>query len=320
MGRMENAAVFQDTEKLCKTNKRLAEAVKNSTAGQKLILEKDEIVKPELNRYEEKAKVVVSKKRTLEAAKAYVTAGLYMNSKEDNAANVNAGSRKDSVVNMDSKDTESIIGHAGSKVAVHNFASASNPGGGVVNGASAQEECLCRCSGLYFSLNTPAMWNGFYTPHRNEGNPIHNDDIIYTPQVAVFKTDTAEPALMKEKDWYFVDVITCAAPNLRDKPSNGYNSGDGKKGIKVTDRELLAIHEKRLRRILDVAVNEGDDTVILGAFGCGAFRNNPNVAAQAAYNVVKEYLHAFKNVEFAVYCRPDDDSNYRTFERVLKNL
>lgn len=279
MGRSENAAVFQDTEKLCKTNKNLMEAVKNSTAGQKLILENDKLESPNLNRFEEDAKVTVSKKRTLDAAKAY----------------------------------------KGGKTVVHNFASASNPGGGVAKGASAQEECLCRCSGLYFSLNTPDMWNGFYTPHRNAGDPIHNDDIIYTPEVAVFKTDTANPVLMKEKDWYYVDVITCAAPNLREKPSNGYNSGDGNKRIKVSDKELLAIHEKRLRRILDVAVNEGADTIILGAFGCGAFKNNRNVVAQAAYNVIKDYLKAFKNIEFAVYCRPDDDGNYRTFERFFKH-
>ena len=277
MGRSENAAVFQDTEKLCKTDNKIAEAVKKSTAGQKLILEKDVREKPELHRYEEPAKVIVSKKRTLEAAKAY-------------------------------KDQ---------KVAVHNFASASNPGGGVQKGASAQEECLCRCSGLFFSLNTPDMWNGFYTPHRNARDPIHNDDIIYTPDVLVFKTDTATPVLMGEKDWYYVDVITCAAPNLRDKPSNGYNSGDGNSKVKVTDKKLLSIHEKRLRRILDVAVSEGVDTVILGAFGCGAFMNNPNVVAQAAQNVIKDYLKAFRNIEFAVYCRSDDDRNYRTFERML---
>lgn len=206
------------------------------------------------------------------------------------------------------------------KTAVHNFASASNPGGGVVRGASAQEECLCRCSGLYFNLNTKQMWDGFYNPHRNAHDPIHNDDIIYTPKVIVFKTDTASPRLMPETDWYDVDVITCAAPNLRENPSNVFNHGDGNQRAKVSDTELLAIHEKRLRRILDVAVMEGEEVVILGAFGCGAFKNSPNVAALAAKNVVKDYLKAFKVIEFAVYCSPTDDHNYKTFDRVLKTL
>ena len=56
-------------------------------------------------------------------------------------------------------------------------------------------------------------------------------------------------------------------------PSNKHNTGDGKKAAKISDKEMLEIHEKRLRRILDVAASEGNDTVILGAFGCGAFMN-----------------------------------------------
>lgn len=203
-------------------------------------------------------------------------------------------------------------------MAVHNFASASNPGGGVTKGANAQEECLCRCSGLYFCLNTPAMWDGFYKPHRDAHDPIHNDDIIYTPRVTVFKTDTATPQLLPESEWYDVDIITCAAPNLRNQPSNRYNSGDGNRQVKMKDKELLALHEKKLRRILEVALSEGCETIILGAFGCGAFQNNPEVVALANRNVIKDYLHAFKNIEFAVYCPPHDDSNFMIFERVLK--
>ena len=126
MGREENVLIFQDTERLSKTNGKLNADLKASASGQKLILETDALEKPNLNIYDEPAKVIVSKKRTFEAAKAY----------RDN------------------------------KVAVHNFASASNPGGGVVRGSTAQEECLCRCSYLYFCLNSPDMWDGFYTPHK----------------------------------------------------------------------------------------------------------------------------------------------------------
>ena len=278
MGRDENVTVFKDTERLCKTNPKLSESVKKATASQKLILEGDTLADQKKDIYEDPAKVVVSKKRTYEAA----------------------------------------AGYKGQHVAVHNFASASNPGGGVVNGASAQEECLCRCSGLYFNLNTRAMWDGFYQPHRDAHDPIHNGDIIYTPGVTVFKTDTAMPELMPESDWYDVDVITCAAPNLRNHPSNKYNTGDGNKQTVMKDKDLLALHEKRLRRILEVALSEGCDTIILGAFGCGAFQNNPEVVAQANRNVIKDYLHAFKNIEFAVYCSPRDDRNFKIFERVLK--
>lgn len=280
MGRYENIEIFKDTERLIKTNSKLQNLVRSSTEKQELILENDNVPVGLLEKYESDAKVIVSKKRSFEAALAYR--------------------------NM--------------KTAVHNFASASNPGGGVVHGANAQEECLCRCSGLYFILNTQIMRNGFYEPHKRAHNPIHNDDIIYTPEVTVFKSDTASPTLLAEKDWYHVDVITCAAPNLRENPSNKYNQGDGNKRVKLSDKELLQIHEKRLKRILDVAVSKGDEVIILGAFGCGAFMNKTEIVALAAKNVVKEYLKAFKVVEFAVYCSPRDDENYKTFDRVLSPL
>ncbi len=275
-----NRNIFKDTERMCKTDAELSDATKVSVANQRFIAEAEDIPTPELNIYRKKANVVVSKKRTYEAAMAY----------------------------------------KGNHVAVHNFASATNPGGGVVNGAGAQEECLCRCSNLYFCLNTPDMWGMFYTPHRAAHDPIHNDDIIYTPDIVVFKTDTDRPELMERDDWYIVDVITCAAPNLREKPSNRYNSGDGTRAVTLSNRELQVIHEKRLRRILDSAVMNHADTVILGAFGCGAFCNEPQVVATAAANVVRDYMYAFKNIEFAVYCRPSDDSNYRVFNSVLSSL
>lgn len=280
MGREDNVIVFQDTEKQCKTNEKLAQAVKHSAKNQALICENDEVSTAAEQRYNKPAKVIVSKKRTYQAASAY----------------------------------------KGKKTAVLNFASATNPGGGVVHGSNAQEECLCRCSTLYFDLNTKEMWDGFYTPHRNEGNPIHNDDCIYTPDVVVFKTDTDRPQLMPEDEWYNVNVITCAAPNLREKPANRMNPGDGIGKVKISDRELLAVHEKRLRRILDIAVANGDEVVILGAFGCGAFLNSPLVVATAMRNVVLEYRNQFETIEFAVYCSPRDDSNFKIFDGVLGNL
>lgn len=275
-----NRNIFQDTERMCKTDTEISDATKVSVANQSFIAESEDILMPELNIYNKKANIVVSKKRTYEAAAAY----------------------------------------GENHVAVHNFASASNPGGGVVNGSGAQEECLCRCSNLYFCLNTPDMWGMFYTPHRAAHDPIHNDDIIYTPDIVVFKTDTDRPELMERDAWYKVDVITCAAPNLRENPSNSYNSGDGTSAVMLSNKELQAIHEKRLRRILDSAVMNHADTVILGAFGCGAFCNDPQVVATAAANVVRDYMYAFKNIEFAVYCGPRDDSNYRVFSGVLSSL
>lgn len=283
MARSDNVNVFQDTERLVKEKRILAEAVRYSTKNQILIPEYMQVkeLMPEqekhICRYQEQAEVVVSAKRTYEAASAY-------------------------------KDK---------KVCVHNFASATNPGGGVTKGSSAQEECLCRCSTLYFNLNTSDMWTGFYSPHRAARDPVHNDDCIYTPGVMVFKTDTAEPKLMPEKDWYQVNVVTCAAPNLRLMPSNAMNSGDGMKHVRLSDKELYELHVKRLSRIMDVAVAGGNEVMILGAFGCGAFENDPEIVARASKDVVEKYLNCFETIEFAVYCSPYDRQNYQIFKRVL---
>lgn len=92
------------------------------------------------------------------------------------------------------------------------------------------------------------------------------------------------------------------------------------KAARITDDELLAIHEKRFTRILDIALTNNNDVVILGAFGCGAFENNPGVVAAAAKNVVEKYIHAFRVIEFAVYCSPRDSYNYDIFSSVLGNM
>ncbi len=132
------------------------------------------------------------------------------------------------------------------------------------------------------------------------------------------KSDTVYPKLMSKEDWYSVNVITCAAPNLRLMPSNRMNTGDGYKKVKMADKDLLALHEKRLTRILDIALEEKNEVVILGAFGCGAFENNPRVVALAAKNVIEKYLHSFKVIEFAIYCSPKDEQNFVSFKQALK--
>lgn len=207
---------------------------------------------------------------------------------------------------------EAAAYYKGQRVCVLNFASATNPGGGVVHGSSAQEECLCRCSTLYNCLNTRTMWDGFYTPHRKSGDPLHNNDIIFTPGVQVIKDDDYNVLPQP----FAVDVITCAAPNLRTNPSNPYNPGDGD-ASSIPPQELFHLHIARARRILDVAALNNAEVVILGAFGCGAFRNDPLIVARAYNGVIKQYLHNFRTIEFAVYCRPNDDNNYRTFKSII---
>ena len=275
--RAENVKTFRDTERMCRDCQRLKDAIALSRSGQRLVLSGDEVVRTE-SATGQPCNVVVSPKRTFEAAAAYART---------------------------------------MRTCVLNFASATNPGGGVVKGSSAQEESLCRTSTLYFNLNVHEMWDGFYSPHRAAGDPLHNDDIIYTPRVVVFKSDTDHPTLLAERDWYEVDVISCAAPNLREKPSNGMNANDGDHRVDITPNELRSLHERRLARILDVASANGAAAVVLGAFGCGAFRNDPFVVSAAAAAVVPRYRQLFKAIEFAIYCRPDDMRNYTAFKNSL---
>lgn len=207
---------------------------------------------------------------------------------------------------------EAAAQYIGKRTAVLNFASATNPGGGVEKGASAQEECLCRVSTLYPCLADQKMRASFYTPHRKNGNALHNDDIIYTPNVLVIKDDDHNPL----SEPFSVDIISCAAPNLREKPNNAYNSGDGNK-VQISDNELLALHEKRARKIFASAIANGVEVLILGAFGCGAFQNDPHIVAQAYKNVLPDFAHYFHTIEFAIFCNAKNIENYQVFLSII---
>lgn len=202
------------------------------------------------------------------------------------------------------------------RAAVLNFASATNPGGGVTRGSSAQEESLCRLSTLYPCLNTPELKRAYYDFHRQRHDALYTDACIYTPDILVIKTDDDRPERMEEKSWCRLDVISCAAPNLRERPSNAMNPGPAKP-VRITPEALLPILKQRARRILSVAAENREDILILGAFGCGAFRNPPETAARAWAEVLPEFSGVFAKVHFAVYCRPDDLRNYLVFDEVM---
>lgn len=134
------------------------------------------------------------------------------------------------------------------------------------------------------------------------------------------KSDTDYPQLLPEEKWYSVNVLTCAAPNLRERPSNEMNAGDGDAAAHISREDLQALHEKRMRKVLEIAWAKGNEVVILGAFGCGAFRNPPAVVAQAMKTVVQEYRMRFETIEFAVYCTTQYDTNYRVIQQVLGGM
>ena len=206
--------------------------------------------------------------------------------------------------------------YPGSKIAVMNFANAFHAGGGVTKGSSAQEESLCRCSTLYPLLYRRTLRDTFYKHHHDLNTPKASDSLIYTEGVIICKTDEDYPLRMKKEDWVTVDVITIAAPDLRAK-SNQYAAVVGN-GACMNQAELFGYHVKRAIHMLTVAASKGADILVLGAFGCGAFENDPCVVARAYKTALEEFPDVFRKIEFAVYCSPQNQENYEAFQKVFE--
>lgn len=201
-----------------------------------------------------------------------------------------------------------------SRIAVHNFASSINPGGGVKSGSSAQEESLCRCSTLYASLDQRRFWDSYYSPNRGAGDLMATDDVIWSPDIVICKSDTDEPARLPREEWVTVDVLTCAAPDLRRSPSNLKHPGTGR-DREVSMSELYAAHRRRARHLLTVAAAVKARCLVLGAFGCGAFCNDPYLVANAWHEELEPLRSHFDLIEFAVFHMPYETENYEAFQQ-----
>lgn len=161
-----------------------------------------------------------------------------------------------------------------------NFASATHPGGGFLTGARAQEEYLCRSSALYLTLKDWPM----YAYHQAEGGCLYSDAMIYSPDVPVFRDD--EHALLPSP--YHASFITSAAP-LAKHASPSETS------------ELPTVLRDRIAKILSVAQSKGHDSLILGAWGCGAFGNDGHQVAELFHRALTvDFAGAFKEVTFAI--------------------
>lgn len=172
------------------------------------------------------------------------------------------------------------------KIAVLNFANAFHPGGGVKRGCTAQEESLCRISTLYPVISSDEL-SDFYIYNADNVDDRGTDSLIYSKGVVIFKSDTEEPELLPKEEQMKVDVITMAAPDLRN--------------MMMTNIELYSIHFKRAMHMLSCAAAEEVDILILGALGCGAFENDSRVVAKAWRDSIKTFPKVFKKIEFAIY-------------------
>ena len=171
---------------------------------------------------------------------------------------------------------------------VLNFASARNPGGGFLRGAKAQEEDLTRCSGLYPCLSGQM---GYYQANRAQTSLLYTDHLIYSPRVPWFKTrsrDTPDRVCL-------ASVITGPAPNagevLRRDPAGG--------------PRIEAALRHRAGLVLALARDRGHRNLLLGAWGCGVFRNDPAMVADAfaTWLGAEVFAGAFDHVTFAVFDR-----------------
>lgn len=190
-------------------------------------------------------------------------------------------------------------------VAVLNFSSARNPGGGYLNGAQAQEEALCRASALYTCLLTA---RAFYDHHRAHRDPFYTDRVIHSPAVPVFRDDRGR--LLDEP--YTAGFLTSAAPNagvvLRTAPER---AGELPRAIAV-----------RAERVLETAAAHGYRRLVLGAWGCGVFQNDPAQVAGAFRALLGpggRFAGAFEQVVFGVLDRTPGNVVRGAFETAFQD-
>lgn len=184
---------------------------------------------------------------------------------------------------------------------VLNFASAKNPGGGFLNGAQAQEESLARSSALYPCLSANFA---MYEYNRRGDSCLYSDWMIYSPRVPVFRND--DGSLVQKP--YLVTFLTSPAVNA---------------GV-VRQKEPRKVHliepvnRERARKFLWIANREGHQTLILGAWGCGVFQNDPQEIARMFKDLLAgEFANCFARVIMAIYDRSATKKVYNAFAEIF---
>lgn len=185
------------------------------------------------------------------------------------------------------------------RVLALNFASAKNPGGGFLRGAKAQEEDLARCSALYACL---VEQREYYEQNRASGSFLYTDHLIYSPDVPFFRDE--QYALLERP--FELSIITAPAPNV----------GAAMVRDEATDRDVRATLERRAAMVLAAAGAHGHRCLVLGAWGCGVFRNDPREVADvfARWLEHERFRGVFSRVVFAVFDPKGDRANYRAFQ------
>jgi uncharacterized protein (TIGR02452 family) len=191
-----------------------------------------------------------------------------------------------------------LHGEGAGPVAALNFASAKNPGGGFLGGSQAQEESLARSSALYPSL---CRARPYYDLHRASGSCLYTDAMIVSPDCPIFRDDAGRwldtPRL--------ATFITSAAPNAG--------------AVKTRERHLLApTLRRRAGLVLSLAAHLGYSALVLGAWGCGVFRNDPTMVAEAFASLLRgDFAARFRRIAFSVLDGSAGAATLKAFEDAL---
>ena len=188
-----------------------------------------------------------------------------------------------------------VLHEGATDLVVLNFASARRVGGGFLRGANAQEEDLARSSGLYRCLETQPM---YYRDNQASSSSLYTDNIIYAPGVPWFRSEDGQFL----ETPFTASIITAPAPNAKEYLRKG--TGDRSK--------LQDTLVRRSAYILEVAAFHGHRSLLLGAWGCGVFRNNAETVAATFMSHLKSrrYRGCFEQVVFAVF---DPSKSKKTF-------
>jgi len=188
--------------------------------------------------------------------------------------------------------------------AILNFASALQPGGGFLNGARAQEEYLTRSSTLWMCLRDHPMY-AYHHALGNNNNPFYSDYVIYSPRVMVLRNDDGQ---LLEKP-YPCAIITSPAVH-----ANGV-----RRYMPQRVDEIGPAMWKRILKVLAVAEHHQHDSMVLGAWGCGAFGNDGNEIAGLFRKALEEnFQGVFRHIVFAVTDWSDDHRFIGPFQRVFR--
>ena len=222
-------------------------------------------------------------------------------------------------INADCIDVAERLISMGYDPAILNLASAKHPGGGYHHGTSAQEESLCRSSNLVLSLYQyadpeimPCVAESG-VPIKQIGYPLDiNYGGIYTPNVSFFRNGMRKFFTIRENP-FRCDVITVAAlsftglPDYSGEYETRFRSPSG--GFTAEGEEIML---NKIRTIFRLGLDHGKNALVLGAFGCGAYKLPVPEVARLFQIVINEpeFINKFQTLVFAILEKNKGENGY----------